>query len=94
MPKSRRSKGKYSAQAKRKKGSPSRPPVAVQQQAVAQPQEAAPISRVPAPSAGAPTPASKVASLRYPYVTTELRTIGILAAIMLTILIVLSLVLS
>ena len=45
------------------------------------------------PMVKAPTPAAQTATVRYTYITTELRTIGILAGIMLTILVVLVLVL-
>ena len=92
--KSRRRRGKFSVQSKRKKGRPSRPTVAVQQQAVTQAHEPVPPSNVPASPASVPTPAVKPAAVHYPFIATELRTIGILAAIMLIILAVLALVLS
>ena len=92
--KSRRRRGKYSIQSKKRKGGLSRPPVAVQQPAVAQAHEPAPLSNMSASSAGVPTPMAKPAAMRYPYIATELRTIGILAVIMLIILTVLALVLS
>ncbi len=92
--KSRRRRGKYSTQSKRKKGTLSRPTVVVQQQAVAQAHEPAPLPNMSASPAGVPTPMAKQAAIRYPYIATELWTIGILAVIMLIILVVLALVLS
>ena len=47
-----------------------------------------------APPVSVPTPRAKPAVVRYPYITSELLTIGILAGLMLVILIVLALVLS
>ena len=91
--KSRRRRAKYSSQSKRKKGSLNRPAVVVGQQAVAHTREPVPLSKVPATPAGSPTVA-KAAVIHHRYIGTELRTIGILAGIMLIILIVLSLVLS
>ena len=92
--KSRRRKGKHSIQSKKRKDRPSHPTVAVQQQAVAQTREPVPPSNVSASSTGIPTPMAKPATVRYPYIATELRTIGILAGITLIILTVLALVLS
>jgi len=59
--------------------------ITAQQQAVTQTEEPSAPARVYAPPATVPT--------RYPYIVTELRTIGILAGIMLAILVVLALVL-
>jgi len=92
--KSRRRRGKYSTQSKRQKGRLSRPTVVVQQQAVAQAHKPAPLPNMSASSAGMPTPMAKLAAIQYPYLATELWTIGILAVIMLIILVVLALVLS
>ena len=92
--KARRRKGKFSPQSKRKKGKLSRPAVAVQRPAVTQAHEPVPPSNVPASSTSVPTPVAKPATIRYPYIAAELRTIGILAVIMLVILAVLALVLS
>lgn len=85
--KSRRGRGKYSPQSKKKKDRPSRPAMLAQQPVVARTPE-------PVPSARVPTPVVKPAAGQYPYIATELRTIGILAVIMLIVLIVLALVLS
>ncbi len=89
--KSRRHRGKYSAQAKKKKGTLAR---AAQQQPISPPSE--PVSRpdVSAPSASVPTPVATVTAARSPYITTELRRIGILAGIILAILVVLAVILS
>lgn len=92
--KSRRSRGKYSIQSKKKKGRPRRPTMLAQQPAAAQVPEAASSPQVPVPSVEVPTPMAKPALVRYPYIATELRTIAILAGVMLIVLIVLALVLS
>jgi hypothetical protein len=90
--KSRRRKGRYLAKSKRRKAGLSHPTVAIQQQAVVQAREPVPLSKVPTPSAGMPAQTAKPAAMRYQNVATELRTIGILAGILLVILIVLALV--
>ncbi len=91
--KSRRGRGKHSSQSKKGKSGLGHPTVPTQQPVVSQSQE--PVRRpiVPAPSAKVPTSVAKPATIQYSNVATELRTIGILAGIMLTILIVLVLVL-
>ncbi len=89
--KSRHGRGKHSPQSK--KGSRRHHlATVVRQQAVAQTYE--PVSRpaVLAPSASVPTPMARLAAVRYPHIATELRTIGILAGIILIILVVLALV--
>ena len=90
--KSRHRKGKRLPQSKRRKSRQRFLATVAQQQAVAQTYE--PVSRlgVPAPSASVPTPVAKLAAARYPHIATELRTIGILAGILLIILVVLALV--
>ncbi len=92
--KSRRGKGKYVPYDRKRKGSVSRPTIAAQQPAVGSTRE--PLARpgAPTPSATIPASRAKAQAVQYPYVTRELRTIGILAGIMLVILIVLSRVLS
>ncbi len=92
--KSRHRKGKHSFQSKKKKGRLSRPNIFAQQAAVAQTREPVSSSGVAVPSARVPTPVVKLAAGRYPYIATELRTIGILAIIMMVVLTVLALVLS
>jgi hypothetical protein len=54
----------------------------------------APSPTVTAPPAGKPAPAATPAVARYPYVTSELKRIGIIAAIMIAVLAILSRVLS
>ena len=88
--KSRRGKGKYSIQSKKKKGRPRRPTMLAQQSAAAQAPGPASSPKVPVPS----TPVAKPALVRYPYTATELRTSVILAGVMLIVLVVLALVLS
>jgi hypothetical protein len=81
--KSRRRRGKYSAPRGKKKGIISRPPATVQQQTVTQAKKAVPVVHPP-------TSTIKPAILQHTNVATELRTIAILAGIMLIILIVLA----
>ncbi len=88
--KPRRRKGKYSTQSKGKKGRSNRPTAVVQQRTVAQAREPVPLSNVSATAAGMPAPVAKTVPVRHQYIATELRTIGILAGIMLVILIVLA----
>ena len=92
--KSRHKKGKHLPQSKKKKSRQRFLATVAQQQAVAQTYE--PVSRpaVSAPSASVLTPMAKLAAVRYPHIGAELRTIGILAGIMLIILVILALVLS
>ena len=87
--KSRRSRRKL-ARSKKKKGMPISPAMLTHQREVAQPDKPVAPPKAAIPSAGVPT----LASVRYPYVATELQRIGILAGIMLVILVVLFLVLS
>ena len=91
--KARQKKGKYSTQNK-KKGRPSRSATVVQPPVVAQTREPVSVSGVTAPSSSVPTPVVKPAAVLYPYISTELRTIGILAGVMLFVLVVLALILS
>ena len=102
--KSRPGKGKYSPQSKKKrKSSPNRPTMPVQQPAVTQTHESVPFrvslqgepySDVPVRSARVPTPLVTPLAKRYPYIATELRTIAILAGVLLIVLVVLARVLS
>ncbi len=91
--KSRRKRGKYSPQSSKRKGGSSRP-VMLARQPAAQTRESVSSPDVSVPSASVPTPVVKLAAGRSLYVATELRTIGILAGVMLIVLIVLALVLS
>ena len=91
--KSHHGKGKRSAQSKKSKAKQRYAAVASPSLVVAQiPKPAAPKS-VSTTSASVRTPLTKPPVARYPYITTELKRIGILAGIMLVILIVLALVL-
>ena len=96
--KSRRSRAKHSSQSRKKRGKFGASAMVAQQPAAAQTCEPVIPSQVAAPSASVPTsmPAPEPAptAVRYPFIATELRRIGILAGIALVILIVLSLVLS
>ena len=82
--KSRRGRGKHSARSKKRRGAITR---------VAQQQVAAETYKPAVPLAPSPTPLVTPTGIRYPYINTELRRIGILAGIMLAILVILALVL-
>ena len=92
--KSRHRKGKYSFQGKKKKSGQRFSGAVAQEQVAAQVPGAGVPARVAVPAASAPTPVAKSAVALYPYITAELKRIGILAGIILVILIVLALVLS
>ena len=91
--KSRHGKKKHSAQSKKLRMRQSPSPIAVQQPVAAQTYEPATPSKAVTSSVKVPTPASTPMAVHYPYIVTELRTIGILAGITLVILVVLVLVL-
>lgn len=91
--KSRRRRGKYSAQGK-KRGRHSQSGVAGQQQKVTQTIEPVLSPDKPAPTPSETVPTAESPRVRYPYISIELRTIGILGVAMLIVLIVLSAVLS
>ena len=91
--KSRHRKGKYAIQ-KKKEGGAGRSDLSVQQPAVTQSHQPAPPPVIPAPSVKVAVPEAKPEAARYLYITSELRTIGILAGIMLIGLIVLAQVLG
>ncbi len=93
--KSRHKRGKHRIQSRKKKSRQHFADTATQQPAVAEAGESISRPDVPAPPASVPPPrVAKPVTTRYPHIATELRTIGILAGIMLIILVVLSLVLS
>ena len=92
--KSRRHRGKYSVQSKKKEGRPSRPASLVQRPVATHAEELVSSTEVTAPAVSAPAPVAKPTGLSYPYIVGELRTIGIVAGIMLIVLVVLALVLS
>ena len=92
--KSRHDRRKRFLQGKKRKGKRSPPGVVAQRQAATQTYKPVAPPKVAAPSASTPTPMPVLTAVRYPYILTELRRIGILAGIMLVILVVLALVLS
>jgi len=92
--KSRRHRGKQPVQSKRKKGRPSRPTTPLQPPVEARVEKPVASPEVKVPSVITPAPVTRPAVISYPYVTAELRTIGILAGVMLIVLIVLALVWS
>ena len=92
--KSRHGRRKRSFQGKKKKGRRSPPGLVARQQAVIETPKPVATPKVVTPSVSAPTPMPVLTTVRYPYIITELRRIGILAGIMLVILVVLALVLS
>ncbi len=92
--KSRHGKGKHSTRSKRRKASRGSLPVAAKQPSVSQTYESVPQAEVSAPSAGMPPPPPVAPAVQYPYIVTELRTIGILAGATLVVLVVLALVLA
>ncbi len=92
--KARRRKGKYSPPSKKRKGGPSRAAIPVQQPAAVPADEPISSTKVSVPSARVPTPLVKPADIRYPHIATELRTISIMAGVVLVILVVLTLVLA
>jgi hypothetical protein len=91
--KSRYGKGKHPHHSKKSKAKLRHSTMALQQPTAADtPQPVATITSPP--SSRAPTSPAKPRIAQYPYITTELQRIGILAGIILVILIVLALVLS
>ena len=91
--KSRHRRGKLSFQSKKKERT-SQPAILAQQPVAVQTQEPVPRPKLTVPAVSVPTTGTKPAAVRYPYITAELWTIGILSGIMLIVLIVLALVLS
>ncbi len=92
MPKSGQSRRRHMARSKRKAGG--RKPVTAVQQAVASAQEAVARPQAPTAAASARTPKAVVSVVSAGDVTRELRRIGILTAIILIILVVISRVLA
>ena len=80
--KSRQGKGRHRTQGKKRKTPQIYAATVAPEEPVSQP-------KVPAPAKSVPTPAASVTGVRYPYVVTELRRIGILAGIMVAIMVVL-----
>jgi len=92
--KSSRKKGKYSPQSKKKKSRSSRPAAVVTQSVAAEGQRPVEAPGAKVAPAEAPAPMVTPAAVQYHYVAAELRTIGILAGIMIVILVVLALFLA
>ncbi len=88
--KSRHRKGKYAIQSKRSGGAN----LSDQQPAVTPGHKSASPPVVHTPAVKVAAPLAKPEATRYPYITSELRTIGILAGIMLIALVVLAQVLG
>ena len=88
----RHKRGKHTVQSKRKVDRSSRPSTPPQQPAVAQIKKSVSSTEEPLPAASVPATTAKPQVVRYPYISAELRTIGILAVVMLAILVVLALV--
>ncbi len=91
MPGKSHKRKKYPIQSKKGKGTLNHPTIPVQQPVVAQNRVPATSPHMSVTSAKAPASMVKPAASQYSNIPTELRTIGILAGIMLIILIVLSL---
>ena len=90
--KSRRSRGKHSFQSRKKKGRLASSTITAQQPAITKAHEPVAPSKVAAPAASMPTSKPAPTVVRYPFIATELRRIGILAGIVLVILVVIALV--
>ena len=87
-------KGKHPSKSKKRREKQRSQPIIAYQQVAAQTSKPAIPADMPAPRAKVPTTSTASRVARYPYITTELRRIGILAGIMIVILVVLALVLS
>ena len=92
--KSWRSRGKHSSQSRKKRGKFGASTKVAQQSVTTQTCEPVTPSQAAASSASVPTSMPAPTAVRYLFIVTELRRIGILAGIALVILVVLSLVLS
>jgi len=92
--KSRHGKGKQPVRSKRRSSGHGSSAIVAQQPPVSQAYEAVPQPEVSTPLPTTPASSAAVSTVHYPYITTELRRIGILAGITLVILVVLALVLS
>ncbi len=88
--KSRRKRGKHSFQDKKRKGKLTSASIATEAHVVTEPHAPATSPPASAPQVSTPAPKIAPATSEYPYVASELKRIGILAAIMLAVLITLS----
>lgn len=91
---SRRGKEKHPVRSKKRRSGHGSRASAAQQPSVSQTYEPVSQPEVSAPLPSTPAPSAAVRAIRYPYIITELRRIGILSGITLVILVVLALVLS
>ena len=87
-------KSRHVPRSKRKKSRGSPLAVAAQRQAIAQMPEPVPPSGISTPSVKVPTSAPTSAVRQYPHISAEVRRIGMLAAVILSVLAVLAFVLS
>lgn len=87
--KSKHKRGKYRPQSKKGKSRQRFTTTTAQQPAVVESSEPVSSPATPAPRVSAPSLSAKPTITEHPYIATELRTIGILAGIMLMILVVL-----
>lgn len=92
--KSRRKRGKQSFHGKKRKGKLTPVPKTAEQPVATQTGTPGVHPTVTAPPVSKPVPAPTPTVARYPYVTSELKRIGIIAAIMIAVLVILSRVLS
>ena len=88
--KSRRKRGKQSFHGKRRKGKLTPFLKTAEPATACQTDTPAAIPAVTAPPESKPVPAPTPAAARYPYVSSELKRIGIIAAIMIAVLVILS----
>ena len=86
-------KGKYSFQSKKKKAKPGPASRIAQQPVTIQTEESAPQPSAPTPSIHTPPAMVIPTAARYPFIAIELRTIGVVAGIMLAVLILLAVIL-
>ena len=89
--KSRRRKGKPATQSGKKRVEANRPSPPVPPPAVTQADESVSSPKLPVPEVAVPTIKAEPVTVSYPFITAELRSIGVLAAIMLVVLAVLTL---
>ncbi len=92
--KTRRKRAKLSGQSKKKRARQNQLAAAARQPVATQAQKPVPPSDISVSPVTEPAPTVKVSVIRHPFIVSELRTIGILAAVMLVVLIVLGLVLT
>lgn len=94
MPGNSRRRGKFSPQSKQGKGRSVPPPVRAQSPVISQAAESVTVPKPVVPRRSMPAPRAAAAPVSYPQIGAELRTIAILSAIMLLVLVVLAMVLA